>query len=106
RKEGREMCEEALMACAWKGTLVLIAAFGLCGAMRKASAAARGLVWTVAFAALLALPVLTLTPLRWTAPAPAVFGSRVPISVLTKAAPIERALDWMLFLWIAGAALV
>ena len=66
------MSNELLIACAVKGTFILIAAGVLSMALRRASAAARHLVWTVAFAALLLLPVLSLAVPRWTVAAPAI----------------------------------
>src|SRR5437763_9790223 len=50
-----------LEAAAVKGTIVLAAASLIAWALRKRSAAARHLVWTAAAAALLALPILSLT---------------------------------------------
>src|SRR5438128_1311554 len=100
------MNDEILIACAWKGTLVLIAAICLCAVLRKASAAARGLVWPVAFSALLLLPILAqLTP-HWTAPVTAVFEPRTLPSISTTPSPVRPAWDWAPFLWLLGATLV
>jgi hypothetical protein len=52
------MRDELLIACALKATVILMAASGLCIALRRASAAVRHLVWTAAFAALVLLPVV------------------------------------------------
>src|SRR5580658_9736763 len=46
---------------AFKGTAVLCAAYVAAFALRHRSAAARHLVWTAAFAALLALPLLSIS---------------------------------------------
>src|SRR5712671_6092079 len=51
------MGDELLILCSLKATVILIAACGLCAILRRASAATRHLVWTLAFAALLLLPV-------------------------------------------------
>src|SRR5258706_2994893 len=62
------MSDELLIAWSLKATVILIAAHGLCFILHRASAAARHLVWIVAFAALLLLPILSrVTP-----------GSRAP----------------------------
>lgn len=50
-----------LVGAALKGTIILGLAAGLAWVLRRRSAAARHLVWTAAAAALLALPLLTLT---------------------------------------------
>src|SRR5438046_668110 len=51
------MRDELLILCSLKATVILIAACGLCAILRRASAATRHLVWTLAFAALLLLPI-------------------------------------------------
>src|SRR5258708_23147330 len=51
------MRDELLILCSLKATVILIAACGLCAILRRASAAARHLGWTLAFAALLLLPI-------------------------------------------------
>src|SRR5580692_4554929 len=50
-----------LWSLALKGTAVLCAAYVAAFALRHRSAAARHLVWTAAFAALLALPLLSVS---------------------------------------------
>ena len=52
----------------WKATAILCAAFALHYALRRASAAVRDLVWTLAFAGLLVLPVLSVATPDWQAP--------------------------------------
>src|SRR5258705_10668686 len=49
-----------LVAASIKGILVLIGAAALCCVLRRASAAARHLVWSLALTGLLALPLLSL----------------------------------------------
>jgi beta-lactamase regulating signal transducer with metallopeptidase domain len=58
----------AVADLALKGTVVLAAAGLATLALRRASAAARHLVWTLAFAGLLALPVLGVAVPRWQIP--------------------------------------
>src|SRR4051794_13337339 len=113
-----------LAAAALKGTVVLSAAALIAWTLRKRSAATRHLVWTSAAAALLALPVLsvTLPVLRVPAKSPgaiAVFqvfsSSRTGASATQPAATVatpERSAthrqtvnlrDWAVAAWAAGA---
>src|SRR5580692_9487315 len=57
-----------LWSLALKGTAVLCAAYLAAFALRHRSAAARHLVWTAAFAALLALPLLSVSLPSWRIP--------------------------------------
>jgi TonB family protein len=57
-----------LLAVTLKGTSVLVLAVILTVALRRASAAARHLVWTLALGAILALPVFSLTVPAWNLP--------------------------------------
>ena len=59
---------ELLAAAAVKGMLILIIAVALNIALRRASAAARHLVWSLALASLLALPVLSFGLPSWPVP--------------------------------------
>jgi bla regulator protein BlaR1 len=107
------MSDQILIAYSLKTTVVLMAACGLCFVLRRASAAARHLVWTVTFAALLLLPVLSRVAPGWTvpvrasskigiAPAPPVRAARLPASSKPTSAPI----DWIPLVWLTGASLV
>lgn len=58
----------ALLDCGVKGLLLLLLAALIAGAMRRASAAARHLVWTLALAGLLLLPALSLVTPKWRLP--------------------------------------
>ena len=108
------MGNEFLMDCAMKSTAILIAASGLCLGLRRAPAAARHLVWTIAFAALLLLPVLSKVAPGWTAPVGASTEIRVtpPHAVRPAAAPAGRklapkpAVEWAPPVWLLGAVLV
>src|SRR5580704_14214480 len=105
------MSHEFLIACALKGTLVLMAAGGLSVALRRAAAAARHLVWTVAFAALLLLPLLSLAIPRWTvtvrqSPVRAAAPLRAGGAAATVSRSARTELDWIFLVWLAGATLV
>jgi TonB family protein len=56
---------EILAQCAWRGTIILAAAFMVPAVLRRRSAAVRHFVWTAAFAALLVLPVALATVPKW-----------------------------------------
>src|SRR5437660_8872199 len=59
---------EILAQCAWRGTIVLAAAFAaarLFGRGPRRSAALRHFIWTAAFAALLSLPLAVAGLARW-----------------------------------------
>src|SRR6185436_1687681 len=59
---------EILLSTSLKGMLILIIAAALSFALRKASAASRHLVWSLAIASLLALPVLSFGLPSWQVP--------------------------------------
>src|SRR5262245_20821825 len=106
------MSDELLIAYSLKATVVLVAALGLCLIQRRASAAARHMVWTVAFAALLLLPILSRVTAGWTAP---VRGSSTPrvaaspvrsVAAPIAAQPVRAPSDWIGLVWALGATLV
>src|SRR5260370_1332379 len=102
------MSDELLIAYSLKATVILIAAAGLCFILRRAAAATRHLVWPVAFAALLLLPILSRVTPAWTAPvrassAPRVTAAGPPRSV---APPVRGPIDWIPLVWLVGATLV
>jgi TonB family protein len=105
------MSNEFLIACALKGTFVLILAVLLSVALRRAAAATRHLVWTAVFTALLLLPVLSLAVPRWTVTVPqsqARPAARLRIGgvAATVNKPVGAELDWVFLVWLAGATLV
>jgi TonB family protein len=105
------MTNEMLIACALKGTFILIGAWLLSVALRRASAAVRHLVWTAAFAALLVLPVLSLAVPHWTVTVPQSQVRPAPsLQVNTPVTGVGRTvraeLDWVFLAWLAGAVLV
>jgi TonB family protein len=106
------MRDELLIACALKATVILMAASGLCIALRRASAAVRHLVWTAAFAALVLLPVVSSLAPVWTVVGQAGRLPEPPQAnrlrhLSTQAAnPVRAGMDWLPLLWSLGAALV
>src|SRR5579864_5508285 len=105
------MTNDLLIACALKGTFILIAACLLSVALRRASAAARHLVWVVGFAALLLLPALSVAVPRWTVTVPQSqirpalpSQVRTPVTIANK--PVNSELDWLFLIWLAGATFV
>ncbi len=111
-----------LAASAWKGTLILGAAYVAAWLLRGRSAALRHLVWTAAVVALLALPLLSigLPSLPVHAPA-AILDPGLMFRVSTTASPASGALaaggkpitqpvaagfdvrPWLILFWAAGA---
>jgi TonB family protein len=91
-----------MIAIAWKATAILMAAFGVTGVLRGRSAALRHFIWTLAFAALAALPA---TSGQWTArPLPAA-EIRLPAIVVTAQAADPSpapSIPWLRILYIAG----
>ncbi len=100
-----------LAEIAWKGTVILAAALAAGAVLRRASAALRHLVWTVAFAALVALPVVTLMLPKWSpravTAAPAELrsvvlpGTGVHVTVTARRAPTWDPVPWF---WLTGCA--
>ena len=105
------MINEVLIACALKATLILIAAWLLTIAMRRASAAARHMVWVFALAALLLLPVFTVAIPQWTVTVPQskigpALPSQVRSPVIVASKPVSAERDWLFLTWLAGATFV
>jgi len=91
-----------------KGTLILAAAAVLSGLLRRRPAALRHLVWTVALAGVLLLPVLSLSLPGWhlpraAAPAPAISAavSEAPVPEAPAPSPLPGVL---LAIWVAGTS--
>ena len=122
-------CFSILCGVAFKGTAVFATAGLVAALLRKQSAAARHLVWTAAFAAILLLPFLSAALPAWRIPlAGAVMPSATVVFQDTAAASADRAgthsatVDsvriaahpapwhpdwklWLMLLWAAGAAM-
>ena len=97
---------ELLWASAWKGTIVLAAAFAVAWTLRRRSAALRHSIWTAAFAVLLLLPVALEIAPRWKMPAlPLPQVMVVTVAASTSHAPSPASLDWKLILLAAGFGL-
>ncbi|MBZ5586843.1 MAG: M56 family metallopeptidase, partial [Acidobacteriia bacterium] len=91
---------EFLVGCAWRGTVILAAAFAAAVILRRASAALRHLVWTAAFGALLMLPLALPFAPKW-----GVGPARVTVSVVGQAVSVFGcALSALRFLLGAGLA--
>jgi TonB family protein len=112
-----------LVASAWKGTLILAAAFVAAWLLRGRSAALRHLVWTAAVVALLALPLLSIGLPSFPVHAPAaILDPGLMFRVSTTATPASGSLalvgkpvaqrapagfdvrPWLILIWAAGAA--
>src|SRR5580704_1262459 len=125
-----------LWSLALKGTAVLCAAYLAAFALRHRSAAARHLVWTAAFAALLALPLLSVSlpslripaafsrigasilpdasnlVFRVTTATPVIGSSQDPMEALGSrtAQPLPRSRKnwplWLMLCWLGGSLVV
>src|SRR5260370_5314744 len=100
------MSNELVLACAVQGTVILTAAGLLSMALRPSSAAARRLVWVVAFAALLLLPALSLAVPRWTVSArQSAVRLAAPAQAVTVSKAVPAGFDWLVLIWATGATL-
>jgi TonB family protein len=81
-----------------KGTILLLAAWTLANERNRLSASVRDVIWTVAFAALLLLPLLTWITPSWSGP---ISVSITADSAQGGALP-AASFDWMRWIWIAG----
>lgn len=84
----------------WKATLLLGLAFAADAALRRASAAVRDVVWTLAFASVLVLPFVSSLAPEWSAPLAASFTA----STASVPGPPREAVNWFYWIWCAGAA--
>jgi TonB family protein len=97
-----------------RATLLLVAAYLVTFALRRASASARRLAWVAAATCLLAMPVLSLLlpPIgagparpRATAVAVTISAARTPTMPVAKQVPVNRV-PWIPMIWAAGALAV
>src|SRR5215813_12051323 len=105
------MAHELLLACAWKGTVILLGACGMAAMARGTSAAARHVIWASAFLALLLLPLFYLAVPAWRV-LPQHEGPRtvtratIARSNPQPAAPAPKQRDWLALIWLAGTSVV
>src|SRR5260370_35789419 len=98
------MSNELVLACAVQGTVILTAAGLLSMALRPSSAAARRLVWVVAFAALLLLPALSLAVPRWTVSArQSAVRLAAPAQAVTVSKAVPAGFGWLILICATGA---
>jgi len=98
---------------AWKGTMILGTAFVVTASLRRASAALRHFVWTVAFAALLLLPLARSLAPQWKVQSPAVAAETVaatasdlPNVAAARVPPGRSSRPPWLLLWALGCITV
>lgn len=98
-----------LTLTALKATIVLAAAFLIAAVLRRASASARYLLWTAALAAVLAIPIFSVSLRPWnvavTAHSTAIAAIELPAAP-TAPEPAPGPARWVFALWLCGAALV
>jgi TonB family protein len=107
---------ELLAESAWRGSIVLAAAFAAATGLRRASAAVRHFVWTAALTAMLVLPVALFVAPKWSWRVEKAESAR---SVVMGSQPVGAVLkntggkttggtktDWLLGLWVLGCAVV
>jgi TonB family protein len=102
-----------LFASAWKGTILLLAAFAVQAGLRRASAALRHFVWMALLAAMVALPVALRIGPRWSIQvsrslplAAAISGDSPSATVMTVQGglPKPRPISWPIAIWMSGFA--
>ena len=93
---------ETLLWLAVKSTVLLASAVLLDKALFRTSAAVRHLVWAIALASLLLLPLLGLTLPRWAAPAPPALAAAIPSAGLMV---VDVTAERAGFRWSAAGAL-
>src|ERR1039458_3896337 len=102
---------ELLAQCAWRGTIILLAAFAANGVMRKAPAAWRHFLWTAALSGLLILPAMVQLMPKWdlqTASGVLMPGEVVvaqPGAMSVTAVAVRPSWNLTLLLWLAGCGL-
>lgn len=86
----------------WKATAVLGAGFALSYALRRSAAALRDVVWTLAFAVLLALPAVSVLAPVWTTPVAVRFSA----GAVGAANGLPVVASWWPWVWMAGTTTV
>ena len=104
---------ELLAQCAWRGTIILLAAFAANGLMRKAPAAWRHFLWTAALAGLVILPAMVQVMPKWSLrtasvvilPGETVVAQTDMVNAVSAVA-VRPAWNPPLLIWLTGCALV
>jgi TonB family protein len=106
---------ELLAQSAWRGSIILAAAFAAAAGLRRASAAVRHFVWTAALAAIVVLPAAVLVAPKWSWRVATAEPVRAVVAVSRRVEPIEEntggkttgaTTDWIVGLWVVGCAVV
>jgi len=105
---------ELLAQSAWRGSIVLLAAFAAEAGLRRASAAVRHFMWTATLAAMVVLPVALLVAPKWSwrvekaepVRAAVVVSQQQAGAVLKATGAPPTTSDWLLGLWVLGFAVV
>jgi TonB family protein len=108
---------ELLAQSAWRGSIVLAAAFAAAAGLRRASAAVRHFVWTVALAAMVVLPAALLVAPKWSWRAAREERAETVVVAPQRVEPIAESAggktgatttptDWVVGLWVLGCAVV
>ena len=104
---------ELLAQSAWRGSIILAAAFAAAAGLRRASAAVRHIVWTAALAAIVVLPAAVLVAPKWSWRVATAEPVRAVVAVSRRVEPIEEntggkttgaTTDWIVGLWVVGCA--
>src|ERR1035441_2237072 len=106
---------ELLAQSAWRGSIILAAAFAAAAGLRRASAAVRHFAWTAALAAVVVLPAALFVAPKWSWRVEKAESVRAAVVVSQEVQPIaENAggttgatkIEWVLALWVLGCAVV
>jgi len=104
---------ELLAQSAWRGSIILLAAFAAVAGLRRASAAVRHFMWTATLAAMVVLPVALFVAPKWSWRVEKAERVRVVVVTQQQAGAVLKATgappttsDWLLGLWVLGFAVV
>jgi len=110
---------ELLSQSAWRGSIILAAAFAAAAGLRRASAAVRHFAWTTALAATMVLPVALFVAPKWSWRVEKAERAQTVVVAPQQVAPILKntggmgapsgpgaTTDWLLTMWVLGCAVV